>query len=446
MFSLLVALLFTVTTFAQRSPLEEFGTTGGRPVDNGFVFLDSQYLQPPYAISRKGLTLYVNDAKVEPSDLLRTKRALSAEPNYALWTVANRRKLLAKIEHLRAEYETRLQEGACYFFFSEGGDISMKPYSVAYELPGIVEDLRSGKPIEEKLQSIRRMNWHLNVGDQKVAKLVARFSAPGDLEARLSDLAEQLLRVKDFGITDGSSIEKGFVFYNGTYVDAPYTVVRRGLGILVNDVLVRRPPEWPPPIFSQEEDPMLPEWIVKDSSLEDLRDHLVKKYRYLISHYSEEETISRYVKYVRNLPCVKEVRHTTDISVELTSFSGETWPVNLSASLMRRVQAVKRDKNSFLQRAESQRKYYEEGLLRGDCFLIFTGGEVTLPASVAADKLEDMVEILRSSKSVPEKYKELQQLGICINESSFPLLVTNFSSSPQLEARLNDLKKPKEDK
>lgn len=440
---LLLPLVFAGRGLAQDSLLEEFGTTDGQAVDNGFVFLDGQYLQPPYVISRKGLTLYVNDAAIEPSDVLRTKKSLSKEADYAVWTQANKARLLAKIENVRADYETNVQKGACYFFFSEGGHISMQPYSVAYELPRIVEDLRSGRPIDEKLQSIRRMNWHLHVGDQKVAKLVARFSAPGDLETRLNRLAKDLLRVRDFGTTAGKPIEKGFVFYNGRYIDAPYAVVRRGLGIFIDDALICRPTQWPRPSLAQENDPNLPEWITQNSAFEDVRDHLVRKYHYLIPHYSEKEAITKYVEHIRNLPCVKDLKFTTESSIEVTTFSGEVWPIELSSSFLRRTQRMKYDKNSVLQRTEAKRKYYEDGLLRGDCFFIFDGGEITLPVSAVVERLPDVVQILRSPKTTAEKFEEFQKLSLPISKESFPTLVTDFYASQQLEGRLSELTKPK---
>lgn len=422
---------------------EEYGIITGEKINRGFVFVDGRYLNTPYVISRKGLALYINDIMVEPLDLQITKKALSVETDYALWTEENRKKLSVKVEHLRAKYETELQEGHCYFFFTKGGHVSMDPYTVAYKLPKIIEELRSGKPIAEKLKRIYRLNWQLKIGDQRVNEFVANFSVTDNFETRLNQLAENLLRTEVFGTTVGKSVGKGFVFYNGRYIDVPYAVTRKGLGIFVNDILISQPTKWPPPILEEKDDPSLPEWIVRDSVFEDIRDHLIKKYRYLLSRYSEKETVTRYAEYIEKLPCVKDLKFTSEVSIEVTTFSGETWPLDLSASFVRRAQSVKQDRNSVLQRREAKRKYYENGLLRGDCFFIFDGGEVTLANSLLAKLLPNVVLVLRSSKSKREKFDELQKLNLPISEDSFPTLVTDFHASSQLEARLSELTKPK---
>ncbi len=46
------------------------------------------------------------------------------------------------------------------------------------------------------------------------------------------------------GVTEGKAQSNGFVFFDGRYIQAPYTVSRRGNGIYVNRFAVLESPEW----------------------------------------------------------------------------------------------------------------------------------------------------------------------------------------------------------
>ena len=232
------------------------GTTAGSPVDDGFVFFDGKYLAPPYVVSRRGLGVFVNDKIIETET---TRYGDSPEQI-----------IVQRLNLVLRQYEKRLEEGYCYFFFSQGGEISLETYIAAYELPRVVRMLRSDAPVEAKLRELQRMNWHLGIGAGCLETLVENFSAPQDFDERLQELGESLLHAEEFGTTVGSPINKGFVFFDGHYLDAPYIVTRKGLAIVINDKMLE-----PPIRLAREEtpsrdvDPEIPPEISRETSLYD---------------------------------------------------------------------------------------------------------------------------------------------------------------------------------
>lgn len=45
--------------------VQELGMSKGRPVTNGFVFIDGKYIEPPYLVARPGHGIFINDHLVD---------------------------------------------------------------------------------------------------------------------------------------------------------------------------------------------------------------------------------------------------------------------------------------------------------------------------------------------------------------------------------------------
>ena len=52
-------------SFASEDAVADLGTTTGMPQMSGFVFIDGRYLRPPYTVSRKGDSIFINRQFVE---------------------------------------------------------------------------------------------------------------------------------------------------------------------------------------------------------------------------------------------------------------------------------------------------------------------------------------------------------------------------------------------
>lgn len=64
-------------------------------------------------------------------------------------------------------------------------------------------------------------------------------SGIGRLLAGQPQQQQERWHVSDFGEDLGHVVSNGFLFVDGSYVEYPYKVARRGLAIFVNDVLIR---------------------------------------------------------------------------------------------------------------------------------------------------------------------------------------------------------------
>jgi hypothetical protein len=257
----------------------------------------------------------------------------------------------------------------------------------------------------------------------------------------LSGDSGRKLHIDDFGVAEGKPITNGFVFIDGRYIDAPYRVDRKGLGIFINDVLIEPPIPWSgEPKLSGETDPAMPEGITKDTSINDpnLSRYLGEKIAYLNRHYSQVEAVRMMKQVYNDLPCVKEIQDVEHepLEITVTTYRGET---SARIHLTPFPRKVDMSKKGVLGRLDQRREHFESRLQKGDYFFFSarSGGLITGGARAAAEVLPRIVLTLRSAKDEATKFKEVQQAGLPdVRKDSFAAIVTNFAASPQLEQRL----------
>jgi hypothetical protein len=236
---------------------------------------------------------------------------------------------------------------------------------------------------------------------------------------RFKRQVDSLLRADEFGTTTGEPVDRGFVFWNGQYLEAPYRVSRKGLAVFINDRMIEGPAGTRPP--RQEPaappvDPVLPKGISRDTSRYDPRvvKYLGAKIAFVRSQYPPEQAREATAKAYASLPCVERVEPDpedpgiivvtwSDGAVERTRFMPHgRRPIDMSPE-------------AVVQRLEEQRRMYEDRLRKGDYYFLSNSGlEITGGASGAASILPRLIPILRSTASVEEKFiqarlRELQK-------------------------------------
>jgi len=428
-------------SYAEENFIEQFGVTEGSPVNKGFVFLDGVYVESPYIISRRGLSLYVNNKKIEHPSRHPGDKPYIGNIDVKDITKLERQKLSRLLEATRNIYESYLEKGYCYFFGSRGGHIRLEPYIATYDLLSVIDILQSDLDREEKLKELTTRNWHLSIN---VGNIVDNFSVSPQLLSRLDRHAQQLLRVDKFGTATESPINTGFVFYDGQYLNAPYNVERKGLGIFVNDKMVERPLQWPVDVPSGDVDPELPSVINSETSIYDevFTKYWQQKSAYLRKHHTRGEERQIMEQLFRKLPFVTAVKlDPNDICrLHVTTTEGRTFPVQLVSFRGRQVNYTR---EGVLQRVERKRKYFQDALENGSCCFLFSRGAGTrLSAKLIQEKLPRIVEILCSGKSKHDKFQQLRQTDINLSADKTTKFVNNFKASKQLEARLSKLTKP----
>ncbi|MCD4824002.1 MAG: hypothetical protein K8S55_05305 [Phycisphaerae bacterium] len=254
------------------------------------------------------------------------------------------------------------------------------------------------------------------------------------------------------GVKKGEPIDKGFVFYKGSYLDAPYFVTRRGLDVLINDkVVVFQWTTWPLPRFDTKNDPGIPEGLTEKSTFKDIRDpknpsnsHWIRKIRYLHANYPEKVAYKKMAEYFRQLPFVKSVKEKSPGMLRLKMKNGKeklvsVWPARPGSPFSGNFTT-----EDLIKRLEGMRLRYERHLRKGRC--LFLRG-IVLNQKQTARKLKLVVKILRSNRSPKEKRSLLQRLDVLptgVNtgvDKEFEPLLSDFKSSAQLDKRIEALKK-----
>ncbi len=264
--------------------------------------------------------------------------------------------------------------------------------------------------------------------------------ADPDMEARFGTSA-----------VDVPGTATGVIFINGRYIDAPYRVVRRGLAIYVNDIRVERL-QWPSRYY-QRDDPPLPPGIDRDSQLADIKDWMHLKARYHYSHFGPSDAVQRTVDAYRAMPCIRRVellmpdgisRFGTNMKIEL--WSGEVYEVAVELIDLRPTpeHVVERTLERYME--------YWQGLARTRGLLYHTRGLQLIYPNHSATwfALPEIVAILRTDQPPEQKaaalhpffagqFSDPEQLRLSLK----PLL-TDFEGTPQLDARLENIRKERE--
>jgi hypothetical protein len=249
--------------------------------------------------------------------------------------------------------------------------------------------------------------------------------------------------LKAFGLKSGTPVDAGFVFMEGAYLDAPYTVSRRGGDIYINDTKIGTFASWSS-VPLDDNDPGIPPGLTKDSTFDDLKvkdgSHdtwNARKIRWIERHYQGDDVGRMSVEYYKSLPFVKNSWLEGKDVIKVETWAGK---VVMFVMLAPRTPPTKED---VLWQLETDRARFEERLKKGDCFFLFPRRqELSFSRIKVAKDLPVALEILRSDRSKEEKLSLLERLALIPEPQKdgkpnfFDSLVTGFKTTPQLDARL----------
>jgi hypothetical protein len=267
------------------------------------------------------------------------------------------------------------------------------------------------------------------------------------------DLEERA--IKELGIKVGENVDDGFVFFDGRYVDAPYTVSRRGRQIFVNDVMVQQWDRWPLPDLRLDKDPGYPPGLTEMSTMEDVRDKQnpedspwLREARYLDQHFPPDVAREKLAEWFRGLPFVESVEFMNEGRVlSLRMKNGEKKFIDMMPPPPDSPYSWHFTNKDIVKRLEYDRNKYEAYLKKGEAVFLFSKGHpVTMIRKKAACDLGLLTEILRSDRTQEEKIDLLQRMEFLRppsmggNEMFMPL-ITQFQASEQLEERIGQLVK-----
>jgi hypothetical protein len=287
------------------------------------------------------------------------------------------------------------------------------------------------------------------------AKSVTSTAGSAKAENSGADGAEALEEnaIKELGVKEGESVDSGFVFFDGRYLDAPYTVSRRGRRLFVNDVMIYQWDRWPLPDLRVDKDPGLPEGLTEASTFEELRQggansHMARKLRYLYQHYTQGVAMEKMLEYYRQLPCVESAtpeRPDRPGTLVIRMRNGKEVLVDVTPPHPDSTHHWNFGNEALVGQLDAKRSRYETRLTKGDCFFLFSNGEeLSWGCRRAARDLGLVVDILRSDRTKEEKIDLLQRMEVLPPPSrgdidEFTALVTGFQAPPELEQRISQL-------
>ncbi|HUS45417.1 MAG TPA: hypothetical protein VM219_05240 [Phycisphaerae bacterium] len=260
--------------------------------------------------------------------------------------------------------------------------------------------------------------------------------------------------IKELGVKEGESVDSGFIFFDGRYIDAPYTVSQRGRRLFVNEVMIYQWDRWPLPDLRVDEDPGYPPGLTEKSIMDDVikgnseNSPWQRKGRYLDQHFPPDVARQKLADWFRGLPFVESVEfvgRTSNIKIKMKN--GKEQGVGLSPPPAESSYSWHFTNKDIVKGLEYDRNKYEAYLKKGKAVFIFSKGHpVTMIRKKAARDLGLMTEILRSDRTKEEKIDLLQRMEFLRppsmggNEMFMPL-ITQFQASEQLEERIDQLVK-----
>jgi len=264
--------------------------------------------------------------------------------------------------------------------------------------------------------------------------------------------------VARLGVTEGRPVTTGFVFVDGRYLEPPYVVVRRGLQVTINGVVVHEWKRWPSPDLRVDEKPELPAGITETSGFEDFGKLVTNWWdtyptrvsRYYYQHFPPDEAAKRITEDIRSLPFVESVALERPDRLTLLTVrtkAGRTVSVDIGERPRDSALSWRFGDKELVERLDGTRALYERRLTLGMCWFAFSGGaELSLGGGRrgAAESLGLVVEILRSGRSAEEKMRLLERMDFLpprelARREDFAALFEHFQALPSLDQRLAEL-------
>lgn len=253
------------------------------------------------------------------------------------------------------------------------------------------------------------------------------------------------LKIETFGShLDSEEISDGFLFIGNEYIDAPYKVTSKGLGIFVNDRLVDRI-HLPPYYGLEDADPIMPTNITENTSIYDpvYKKYMKHKFAFINKNYPNQHKEKKIEAY-QNLPNIKKIDLDNNPNyITIHTFIGESIRGNIAMHGRR----VKTDLNSITQRVEGKRQQYERRLKRGSVTFVARNGGMKRIFAKNPKKLSAILKLRNKNianlplgkQQLEAQSKEIAKFGLDLQPDFQPNLLTNFVASPQLDERVQEL-------
>jgi len=248
-----------------------------------------------------------------------------------------------------------------------------------------------------------------------------------------------------------NTVDSGYVFYGGEYVESPYVVTLVNDKITINGHIIFQKPLQQPrrPDTRELVDPgrctistSAKEFFDGDTRRRPVVDSITEEWQSLRAKHGRSQACDHIEKYISLIPCVEKVEvvnNETEVSVYITLRSGRRAGVGLEED-----PRPATDWDAAF-RAECESLLYR--LQRGDClFYVSPDERREWNVRLVVSKLPAVVDVLRGNQSQDTKLDQLLQIlssdpSIQENWRGWgETLVKGFRPSSQLDTRIRNLR------
>lgn len=239
------------------------------------------------------------------------------------------------------------------------------------------------------------------------------------------------------------SVNEGFVFIDGRYVQTPYKVTVQKGWLCINDIPAEKLSEWPLTEESSEK-PKITEKVLKNTESTtniEFWKYSAKMYRWIKRNIQGEKAQLKAIQlFYESMTFIKKVSISKNGGVDILLANGKIEHKACAESVPPIV--TKKQKLEILERS---RKSIEERLEKGDSYFFFPKlGErinFSLGRIGSCENLKLMTEVLTSGRTEKDKLNILFRMML-INEDEPEtglMLTRNFKPSEELNRRIAEL-------
>ncbi|MGD8780333.1 MAG: VCBS repeat-containing protein, partial [Ignavibacteria bacterium] len=242
------------------------------------------------------------------------------------------------------------------------------------------------------------------------------------------------------------TVDNGFIFIDGRYIEAPYKVEVRDMTVYINNVQISNKIPWPQPDLRILEDPGMPKVELKRDdgikNLTEVRDEngkliVMKRIRYFLQNFELNIATSKIIEYLGELKIFKTLNLDKFGVLQVEDYNGKSENIFLSP--------IKREApptlNQVLESLNRREKQIVSELKRGKSIFYFDRKSIVKFGSVkTANLLPKLLKILEDkSTNNFTKIKLMEDYGIFSkNSPNSKMLIKNFKSNYNLQKRISN--------
>ncbi len=258
----------------------------------------------------------------------------------------------------------------------------------------------------------------------------------------------------DTTIEVGDIIDSGYLFYDGKYIESPYTFTRKGLSVFVNKNKIFYPEQVIKHLLRNRDNNVDISAIGKEITFEEFLDPDKPWWSYVsrevehINNLYPKNARQHIIDLYKTLPFVKKAIPHPRGGIIVETHKGETINIDTESIIAPKNQSKKKipTKDDVAQMLEKQcAESIQEELRKGSCVFVFSDIQkrLILGTTDIQNNLPEILNTITSKKSKNIKINQLYRLRVFPQRKFIKseILIDNFEKNEQLQAKIDEILK-----